>query len=115
MIVPIDRDVTITDGSGCTIRLPLASGEVWVPNREPVTVTAPDGSTFYGTLKVFSCEWRATYSARPPRVPGDIVWDGADTIKWTMMKPRTPAEFHQLRRIRGLPPQKLILSRRGRR
>lgn len=98
--------VTISDGGGNTVTV-TGVGVMVSDVCYPVVFGRPPGplaGTIYGRIHVK--EWSSTW------FPFD---DPAINGKWTRIKPRTPAEFHQLRRIYGLPPRRLILSRRGRR
>lgn len=106
--------VTISDGRGNTVTVTGVGVMVpfgWTGDGTdfcyPVVIVRPPArlsGAIHGRIHVK--EWSSTW------FPFD---DPAINGKWTRMKPRTPAEFHQLRRILGLPPRRLILSRRGRR
>lgn len=82
--------VTISDGDGNTVTV------------TGVGVTVPFEWTGDGTGLCYP-----VIIGRPPAEP--IVGG------WTRMKPRTPHEAQWLQRIRGLPPLRVVRSRRGRR
>ena len=94
----------------------IATGAVTISDGRGNTVTVTGVGVMVQWPSLSGRGWKSSEASIDGWLSGELVGVfSAPAPRWTRMKPRTPAEFHQLRRILGLPPRRLILSRRGRR